>query len=208
MTERTPQAHRWFSAALARQTMQLEASWLRAALYRPATAPALALSVLAPDRSGAIWLRLVERERFAGALRSDSSELPFTDAAFSVVVLHHAHEFCAAPLSLLADCSRLLIPGGRLLISGFNPFAWSRLRWRREFTDKADLRSVAWMRSQLRQLDMSCARTRYLPWSDSYMENHLPLAQLHAIYLLEASKRPPDFLPLRQLQLPAGALPG
>jgi SAM-dependent methyltransferase len=202
-------AREWFSAELAAQTQDLEASWLRSALYRPATLPGLALSVLPADRSGAIWLRLQEVDRFDGAVCAAADVLPFADASFNLVLLQHAHEFCLDPASLIADCTRLLSPGGRLLISGFNPFAWSRWRrWRRGLAQRPALRAAGRLRRELQQLGLSCDTVRYLRWPDSALERHVPVRQMHAIYLLEASKRPPDILTLRRMALPAGALPG
>lgn len=202
-------ARAWFSVELAAQTQELEASWLRNALYRPATLPGLALSVLAPDRSGAIWLRLQDADRFDGAVCAAADVLPFCDASFNLVLLQHAHEFCLDPGSLIADCARLLAPGGRLLISGFNPFAWSRWRrWRRGLAQSPALRAAGRLRRELQQLGLSCDQVRYLRWPTSTFERHVPLRQMHAIYLLEASKRPPDFLTVRRMPLPAGALPG
>jgi SAM-dependent methyltransferase len=199
----------WFSPQLAAQAAALQADWLHAALYRPTTAPGLALSVLRPDRSGAIWLRLRQHDRFDGAAHAAADELPFCDGAFSVVLLQHVHEFCANPARLIADCVRLLQPGGRLLISGFNPCAWSRWRhWRPAMTERPRLHMSGRLNWQLQDLGLSCAPIQYLRWPQSSLERCIAVRQLHGVYLLEASKRPPDFLTLRSLRMPAGAVPG
>lgn len=50
-------------------------------------------------------------------------ELPFAEDSFDAVVLHHAQEFVANPHNVLREVERIVIPNGKIIIIGFNP--WS-----------------------------------------------------------------------------------
>lgn len=55
-------------------------------------------------------------------------ELPFQTESIDLLVLAHALEVCDDPHHLLREAQRVLIPEGRLVILGFNPFSPWRLR--------------------------------------------------------------------------------
>lgn len=55
-------------------------------------------------------------------------ELPFQTRTLDGVVLHHALERVADPRTALREVARVLAPGGRLLICGFNPWSAYGLR--------------------------------------------------------------------------------
>jgi SAM-dependent methyltransferase len=64
----------------------------------------------------------------AEILRLDAHALPFPDASFDVLILFEAIYYLIRPESFVAECRRLLRPGGRLIIcsvnrnwEGFNP---------------------------------------------------------------------------------------
>jgi SAM-dependent methyltransferase len=69
----------------------------------------------------------------------DPAFLPFPDASLDLLVLPHTLEFCAEPHAVLREVERVLVPEGKLIISGFNSaslwaFAQARARlWRRVF---------------------------------------------------------------------------
>ena len=60
---------------------------------------------------------------------AELEELPFQTASLDAVVLHHALETVADPRVALREAVRVLTPGGRLIIAGFNP--WSLVGVRR-----------------------------------------------------------------------------
>jgi SAM-dependent methyltransferase len=72
----------------------------------------------------------------------DPAFLPFPDASLDLLVLPHTLEFCAEPHAVLREVERVLVPEGKLIISGFNSaslwaFAQARARlWRRLFNAK------------------------------------------------------------------------
>lgn len=54
-------------------------------------------------------------------LAHDFSELPFASQSLDLVVLPHVLEFSEEPHQILREVERVLIPEGRVIISGFNP---------------------------------------------------------------------------------------
>lgn len=61
----------------------------------------------------------------------DPCNLPFENDAFDVVVLFHALDMAARPHQALREAARVLADGGRLIVTGFNP--WSLWGLRRLF---------------------------------------------------------------------------
>jgi SAM-dependent methyltransferase len=57
-------------------------------------------------------------------------ELPFQTESLDLLVLSHALEVCEDPHHLLREAQRALIPEGKLVVVGFNPFSLWRLRKR------------------------------------------------------------------------------
>jgi SAM-dependent methyltransferase len=57
-------------------------------------------------------------------------ELPLQTESLDLLVLSHALEVCEDPHHLLREAQRALIPEGKLVILGFNPFGLWRLRKR------------------------------------------------------------------------------
>jgi SAM-dependent methyltransferase len=50
-------------------------------------------------------------------------ELPFATQSIDLVLMHHALEFAGEPHAILREVDRVMMPEGRLIIVGFNP--WS-----------------------------------------------------------------------------------
>lgn len=61
----------------------------------------------------------------------DFSALPFPANSLDLVVLPHALELTADPHGALREVERVLVPGGRVAICGFNPLSLWGLRQRR-----------------------------------------------------------------------------
>ena len=49
--------------------------------------------------------------------------LPLPSDTFDLVVLHHALDFCHQPQRVLAEAARIIRPGGRVVLVGFNPYS-------------------------------------------------------------------------------------
>lgn len=65
------------------------------------------------------------------ALLADSAALPFPEASLDLVILPHTLELGRDPHSALSEVARVLVPEGRVVISGFNPASLWGLRQRR-----------------------------------------------------------------------------
>ena len=59
---------------------------------------------------------------------AQSNELPIEHNSIDVVILHHALDFSSTPHQVLREASRILRPGGYIVIVGFNPWSWWGLR--------------------------------------------------------------------------------
>jgi SAM-dependent methyltransferase len=51
------------------------------------------------------------------------TELPFEDDAADVVLVHHMLDFIESPQETLRELSRVVLPMGYLIVTGFNPFS-------------------------------------------------------------------------------------
>jgi len=75
---------------------------------------------------------LVERTASAGStrssLRADTAQIPIASDSVDAVLAPHVLEFAEDPRRVLREIERILIPEGRLLMSGFNPWGWWILR--------------------------------------------------------------------------------
>ena len=65
-------------------------------------------------------------------LLADSAALPFPESSLDLVVLPHTLELGPDPHSALREVERVLVPEGRVVISGFNPVSLWGLRQRRD----------------------------------------------------------------------------
>lgn len=61
--------------------------------------------------------------RESGDLLADPRALPLESSSIDLLVLPHVLDFSAHPHQVLREAERVLVPEGRLIISGFNP--WS-----------------------------------------------------------------------------------
>jgi SAM-dependent methyltransferase len=61
-------------------------------------------------------------------LLSDYDTLPFADESIDLVILPHAFEFAEDPHALLREVNRVLIPEGRMVVTGFNPLSLLGMR--------------------------------------------------------------------------------
>ena len=66
------------------------------------------------------------------ALFADSAALPFPESSLDMVTMPHTLELCGDPHSALREVARVLVPEGRVVISGFNPASLWGLRQKRD----------------------------------------------------------------------------
>lgn len=65
------------------------------------------------------------------ALISDCTALPFPEASLDLVLLPHTLELSGDAHATLREVERVLVPEGRVVITGFNPWGWWGWRQRR-----------------------------------------------------------------------------
>ncbi|MBI2747697.1 MAG: methyltransferase domain-containing protein [Burkholderiales bacterium] len=96
-----------------------------------------ALDALAGNRMSHRWLATSHpvapgAANARSALLSDYAALPFPEASLDLVALPHALDSHPDPHATLREVARVLVPGGRVVLSGFNPASLWGLRQRRE----------------------------------------------------------------------------
>jgi len=65
----------------------------------------------------------------ASTVRCDPAQLPFPAASVDLLTLPHTLDFHADPRQVLREAERVLVPEGRILITGFNPWSlWGATR--------------------------------------------------------------------------------
>lgn len=148
------------------------------------------------------------------ALLTDAGALPFPENSLDLVVLPHTLELSSDPHASLREVSRVLVPEGRVVISGFNPTSLWGLRQRRGhiyqrwgydnlFLPKTGEFIGYWrLRDWLRLLDFEVESGRFgcyrpaltsqawldrFEWMDAAGERWWPI--FGAVYFLAAVKR-------------------
>lgn len=92
-----------------------------------------ALDALAANRMPHRWLATTHAApRTAAVLRTDYAALPFPAASLDLVALPHTLDSHPDPHATLREVARVLVPGGRVVLSGFNPVSLWGLRQERE----------------------------------------------------------------------------
>jgi len=85
-----------------------------------------------PQENSPSQMAAESKSSLRAALLVDSAALPFPESSLDLVVLPHALELGADSHSALREVARVLVPEGRVVISGFNPASLWGLRQRRD----------------------------------------------------------------------------
>lgn len=140
----------------------------------------------------------------AHQLEIDTRAWPWSAASLDLVVLPHTLEWCADPHLCLREVERVLMPEGRLLVAGLQPWRWWSHKAQRQPESRAVLQPIALgrLRDWLRLLDFevetvllggwtpplgSATALQRMAWMDRWGPHALP--GLHGHYLLLATKR-------------------
>ncbi|MEH3087559.1 MAG: methyltransferase domain-containing protein [Xylophilus ampelinus] len=102
--------------------------------YRAAQLGLPALDGLRASRIGSRWRVALghDRDELPGAvLACDAAALPFAPASLDLVLMPHTLERSPDPRTALREAERVLMPEGRIVISGFNPTSLWGMRQRR-----------------------------------------------------------------------------
>lgn len=206
-SHRQPEPLAWFGTADGQRVLAAERAYIAQILAARAASPTLWLhpgagagvSVVAAD----VALR-ASAGGFDGPLRCGPA-LPLAADSFSAVVLQHVPE--NGSRALLAECARVLEPGGRLWLFALNPVSPYRLRWRRT---GLSIRGPGRWRRHLQDAGLDCSEhaPQWLGPAWRSAPGRGP-EMMRAICLLQASKRGPDLtlIPTRPARWQSGAVP-
>ena len=130
MPSSLPSSTAWFAGAAGRALLASEEEIvLQAASERPGQPWLWLAAGAAFANAGTHGLALrLEGVRFEGQVRC-ALPLPIASEAVGTVVLQHVGDAGPDPAALLAECTRVLLPGGRLWLLALNPLAPYRWRW-------------------------------------------------------------------------------
>ena len=121
----------WFATTAGQVLLRSELASVHAALGERPGQPWLWLAPSAPDRDAppgqGLRLQAVPGG-WAGSVRCTQA-LPLANESVACVVLQHVGGNGEQARALVAECARVLVPGGRLSLLGLNPLSPWRWRW-------------------------------------------------------------------------------
>lgn len=163
----------------------------------------------------------------AGWIRAAPSKLPIATDSIDVLLLQHTLDFSSDPHQVLRESDRVLIPEGRLIIAGFNPWSlWGGWRFFRRRSRRVpwcgNFLSPGRLHDWLSLLGFEVESTMPLmfrpPLGQNLLLNRLSLIEkvgsrwwpiMSGVYLLVAVKRVSTLTPMRPAwQIPANLLGG
>ncbi len=143
-------------------------------------------------------------------------ELPFDSGSLDLVVLPHVLEFNEHPHHILREAERIMMPGGHLLLTGFNPRSlWGLRRWlgpKTGYPWRGKFITLPRMRDWLELLGLEVAGGRFAcyapPLARPAWLGHMRFlgpagdrwwAVCGGVYFLHAIKRVPGVRPIKPL---------
>ena len=200
-------AARWFEAGAGQALLDSESDAIaQACADRPGQAALrLAPAQGLPEVERCLDLYL-DGGRFEGPIRC-GLPLPLASESLGTIVLQHVADYPIDRAALLAECVRVLMPGGRLWLFALNPLAPYRWRW--SGTALRGAEPVIWRR-RLRAAGLTpdtVSRGLGPRWRIATNARAQDGAGLRAAYLLRAEKRVAPLTPVRprpQVRLQTG----
>ncbi|WP_226662205.1 class I SAM-dependent methyltransferase [Microbulbifer aggregans] len=127
LEQASPALADWFSSALGEELLSQQLALAQPLVERLFGYHLMQASV-APQVDFAACSRINHRFRLSpceheGAAIVEFEQLPLPSESIDVVLLHHMLDFAPHPHQVLREAARVLIPGGHLVLIGFNPFS-------------------------------------------------------------------------------------
>lgn len=117
----------WFQGSIGKQVLQTETAIMDELLEEMFGYHMLQLSIQQADlytRSPIQHCMKSSLFEVAGSdLTAYPDALPFESDCIDVLISHHVLDFSNRPQELLREFSRVVLPGGRLILLGFNPYS-------------------------------------------------------------------------------------
>jgi len=99
------------------------------------------------------------------ALVTHAAALPFSENTLDLIVLPHTLEFSADPHAVLREVQRVLLPEGRLVVCGLNPWSlWGLRQQRARLLARLGLQRPRWARPFLPEAGEFIAHRRLRDW--------------------------------------------
>lgn len=128
LEESCPALSRWFASSLGREILSQQL-----ALAQPLVERLFGYHLMQAGVTSAVdfaacsrinhRFRLSASREQAGAALVEFEQLPLPSESIDVVLLHHLLDFSSHPHQVLREAARVLIPGGHMVLIGFNPFS-------------------------------------------------------------------------------------
>ncbi|WP_028449914.1 MULTISPECIES: class I SAM-dependent methyltransferase [Chitinibacter] len=156
----------WLATPLGQYVRDSEAAWFDRTTVDIFGYKAVQLELPQMDclRANRMPWRLIAGAAAGTQLACQADALPLASQSLDLLVLPHTLDFAADPHSVLREAERVLMPEGRLLITGFNPWSLWGLR-------RLKANEVAWqgqflapqrLKDWLRLLDLQLLRGEFL----------------------------------------------
>lgn len=206
VTGQPDSANDWFASPAGQCLLQSESAALREALCERPGQSWLWLSPLLDkamiDRQAEAAGRGLRLQPAAGGWQGDvccALPLPLANASLATVVIQHAARSKGSQ-ALLAECARVLVPGGRLWLFALNPLSPYRWRWKGHGLRASE--PMPWRRAlRAAGLQPDAVSSGLGPrWRVEVDSDRQHGPGLHAAWLLRAEKRTIPLTGLRSRQ--------
>jgi len=122
--------HEWFETPLGQYLLAREQAYFDRAVADIFGFHALQLGLCQYDllRANRMPFRCKAGTSAPARLLADMQQLPIASQSIDLLILPHVLEFSANPHQILREVERVLMPEGRVIVSGFNPWSLWGLR--------------------------------------------------------------------------------